>query len=83
MTSFSDDPAMADRRARNRAWVKRHPLKFVVLLVALIAVDLWLRIGVSGQHPSAENFLLYLVLAVVVCLTAVAVKIHIGNRRAS
>jgi hypothetical protein len=82
--TFSNGPATADRRARNRAWVKRHPLKFVVIFVALAALDLWLRLGiVRGQHTSAVQFLLYLALALAIGLTFAAIQIHRRNGRAS
>jgi hypothetical protein len=64
--------------------VKRHPLKFVVIFVALAALDLWLRLGiVRGQHTSAVQFLLYLALALAIGLTFAAIQIHRRNGRAS
>jgi hypothetical protein len=80
--SLSNDQTAADRRARNRAWVKRHPLSFIVILIAFLAADLWVQMSTTGQHGSTEDFLLYLGLAVIVCLGYAAIRIHLANRRA-
>jgi biotin transporter BioY len=68
------------RRARNRAWAKRHPLEVVAVIVAVTAGALWLRIDTGGQHTSLTGFLIYLVVMVVVLVTYAAIRIHSGDR---
>jgi hypothetical protein len=80
--SSRNDPARVAARARNRAWVKRHPLVAIVILVALVAGDLWVRIDTGGQHTSGEDFVITLAVVVPVLLIFAAVLIHRGNRRA-
>lgn len=70
------------RRARNRAWAKRHPLELVFVIVAVSAGALWLRIDTGGRHTSLTGFLVYLVVMVVVLVTYAAVRIHSRNRDA-
>ena len=77
MTPLQDDEA---KRARNRAWAKRHPFELVFIIVAVSAGALWLRIDTDGQHTSIKDFLVYLVVMIVVLVTYAAIRIHSGNR---
>jgi hypothetical protein len=79
VTPLQDDDA---RRARNRAWAKRHPLELIFIIAAVSAGALWLRIDTGGQHTSITGFLVYLAVLLVVVVTYAAFRVYGANRGA-